>query len=95
MIALPAGTHIWVACGVTDMRKGFDTLAMVAQEVVKQSPRSGHVFVFRGKRADRLKILWWDGTGLCLYAKRTRPVRVAGDSRRSGSIDGRTIVDAV
>jgi transposase len=63
MIALPAGTHIWVACGVTDMRKGFDTLAMVAQEVVKQSPQSGHVFVFRGKRADRLKILWWDGTG--------------------------------
>jgi hypothetical protein len=51
MIALPAGTHIWVACGVTDMRKGFDALAMVAQEVVKQSPQSGHVFVFRGKRA--------------------------------------------
>jgi transposase len=40
-----------VACGVTDMRKGFDSLAMVAQEVVKQSPRSGHVFVFRGRRA--------------------------------------------
>ena len=52
MIALPAGTHIWVACGVTDMRKGFDTLAMVAQEVVKQSPRSGHVFVFRGAAKD-------------------------------------------
>lgn len=53
MIALPAGTHIWVACGVTDMRKGFDSLAMVAQEVVKQSPRSGHVFVFRGRRVAR------------------------------------------
>jgi transposase len=50
MIALPAGTHIWVACGVTDMRKGFDA-SMVAQEVVKQSPQSGHIFVFRGKRA--------------------------------------------
>jgi transposase len=70
MMALPAGTHIWVACGVTDMRKGFDALAMVAQDVVKQSPRSGHVFVFRGRRADRLKILWWDGTGLCFCAKR-------------------------
>jgi transposase len=94
MIALPAGTHIWVACGVTDMRKGFDTLAMVAQEVVKQSPRSGHVFVFRGKRADRLKILWWDGTGLCLYAKRMERGRFVWPVR-SGSIDGRTIVDAV
>ena len=95
MIALPAGTHIWVACGVTDMRKGFDTLAMVAQEVVKQSPRSGHVFVFRGKRADRLKILWWDGTGLCLYAKRMERGRFVWPVtlRRSGSIDGRTIVD--
>ena len=61
MIALPAGTHIWVACGVTDMRKGFDSLAMVAQEVVKQSPRSGHVFVFRGPRADRLRFC--GGTG--------------------------------
>jgi hypothetical protein len=82
MIALPAGTHIWVACGVTDMRKGFDTLAMVAQEVVKQSPRSGHVFVFRGKRAqsatfcipfslcdDRLSlapVVWADVAGLAV-----------------------------
>ena len=70
MIPLPAGTRIWVTCGATDMRKGFDGLAMLAQDVVKQSPYSGHIFVFRGKRADRIKILWWDGTGLCLYAKR-------------------------
>jgi hypothetical protein len=70
MIPVPAGTQIWVACGATDMRKGFDGLAMLAQEVVKKSPFGRHLFVFRGKRADRLKILWWDGTGLCLYAKR-------------------------
>jgi len=70
MIPMPAGTRIWVACGATDMRKGFDGLAMLAQDVVKQSPYSGHIFVFRGKRSDRIKILWWDGTGLCLYAKR-------------------------
>jgi transposase len=47
-----------------------DGLAMLAQEVVKQNPYSGHMFAFRGKRADRIKILWWDGTGMCLYAKR-------------------------
>ena len=70
MIPMPARTRIWVACGATDMRKGFDGLAMLAQDVVKQSPYSGHIFVFRGKRSDRIKILWWDGTGLCLYAKR-------------------------
>ena len=86
MIALPAGTHIWVACGVTDMRKGFDALAMVAQEVVKQSPQSGHVFVFRGKRADRLKILWWDGTGLCLYAKRMERGRFVWPVTREGAV---------
>ncbi len=51
MIPMPAGTQIWVACGATDMRKGFDGLAMLAQDVVKRSPYSGHLFVFRGKRA--------------------------------------------
>jgi transposase len=70
MIAIPPGTQIWVACGATDMRRGMDGLAMLAQEVIKQNPYGGHMFAFRGKRADRIKILWWDGTGLCLYAKR-------------------------
>ena len=97
MISLPAGTHIWVACGVTDMRKGFDSLAMVAQEVVKQSPRSGHVFVFRGRRADRLKILWWDGTGLCLYAKRMERGRFVWPVTQEGTVrlTRRTVVDVV
>ena len=70
MIPLPTGTKIWVACGATDMRRGFDGLAMMVQDVLKQNPYGGHLFVFRGKRADRIKVLWWDGTGLCLYAKR-------------------------
>jgi len=68
MIPVPAGTQIWVSCGTTDMRKGIDGLAMLAQEVVKKSPYCGHLFAFRGKRGDRIKILWWDGSGLCLYA---------------------------
>ena len=70
MIAVPGGAQIWVACGATDLRRGFDGLSMLVQEVVKRDPFSGHLFVFRGKRADRIKILWWDGTGLCLFAKR-------------------------
>ena len=51
MIPIPAGTQIWVACGATDMRRGFDGLAMLVQDVLKQNPYGGHLFVFRGKRA--------------------------------------------
>lgn len=85
MIPIPAGTQIWVACGATDMRKGFDGLAMLAQAVVKRDPHSGHLFVFRGKRADRIKILWWDGTGLCLYAKRLEKGRFTWPVTRDGA----------
>ena len=86
MIPIPVGTQIWVACGATDMRKGFDGLAMLAQEVVKQSAYCGHLFVFRGKRADRIKILWWDGTGLCLYAKRLERGRFVWPLTREGAV---------
>jgi transposase len=70
MIGLPAGTRIWLAAGITDMRKGFDSLAVQAQTVLRKDPFSGHVFCFRGRRGDLVKLLWWDGDGLCLFAKR-------------------------
>lgn len=70
MIGLPAGTKIWIVCGVTDMRKGFDGLAALVQLKLREDPFSGQLFVFRGRRGDRVKILWWDGDGLCLFAKR-------------------------
>jgi transposase len=70
MIGLPAGTRIWLAAGATDMRKGFDSLAVQAQTVLGKDPFSGHVFCFRGRRGDLVKLLWWDGDGLCLFAKR-------------------------
>jgi transposase len=57
---------VWLAAGVTDMRKGFDSLAAQAQTVLGKDPFSGHVFCFRGRRGDLLKLLWWDGDGLCL-----------------------------
>jgi len=70
MIPVPAGVQVWLATGQTDMRKGFDGLALLVQQTLKRDPHSGHVFVFRGKRGGLLKILWHDGQGMCLFAKR-------------------------
>jgi len=70
MIGLAQGTRVWLAAGVTDMRKEFDSLATQVQSVLGQDPFSGHAFCFRGRRGDLVKLLWWDGDGLCLYAKR-------------------------
>lgn len=70
MIPVPAGTRVWLATGHTDMRKGFDGLAMRIQQVLKHDPHCGNLFVFRGKRGDLVKLLWHDGQGLCLFAKR-------------------------
>lgn len=68
MIALPSGARIWIAAGYTDLRRGFTGLSAVAQVVLDRDPYSGHVFAFRGKRGDLIKLLWWDGDGLCLFA---------------------------
>jgi transposase len=70
MFGPPPGTRVFLACGVTDMRKGFDGLAAQVQTVLAQDPYSGAVFCFRGRRGDLLKILVWDGQGLVLVAKR-------------------------
>ena len=70
MIGLPSGTRIWLAAGVTDMRRGFDGLASIVQEKLAADPFAGHIFVFRGRRGDLVKILWHDGVGMSLYAKR-------------------------
>jgi transposase len=78
MIALPAGTRIWIAAGVTDLRRGFTGLSAMVQTKLGQDPFSGHVFVFRGRRGHLLKLLWWDGQGLCLFAKRLRGENFSG-----------------
>lgn len=70
MIGLAAGTRIWLVAGATDMRKGFDGLSALVQTSLRDDPFSGQLFVFRGRRGDRVKVLWWDGQGLCLYYKR-------------------------
>jgi transposase len=70
MIPVPSGAHLWIATGATDMRRGFNGLALQVQEVLKRDPHAGDLFAFRGKRSDLIKILWHDGQGLCLFAKR-------------------------
>lgn len=61
MIPLSVNGRVYLACGATDMRRGFDGLAVMIQEVLAQGPHSGALFAFRGKRGDLIKLLWWDG----------------------------------
>jgi transposase len=86
MIGVPAGARIWLAVGRTDMRKGFDGLAMQVQQVLVDDPFCGHVFVFRGRRGDLIKILWFDGQGLCLLAKRLEKGRFVWPSPADGKV---------
>lgn len=86
MIGLPAGTRIWLAAGATDMRSGFNGLAAKVQTALAEDPFSGHVFVFRGKRGDLIKILWWTGDGLCLLAKRLERGRFVWPQATEGTV---------
>ena len=90
MIAVPAGVRVWLAAGRTDMRKGFDGLAARVQQALAEDPFSGQLFVFRGRRGDLLKVLWWDGQGLCLFAKRLEKGRFVWPS----AVDGKVTVTA-
>ena len=86
MIGLPAGTRVWLAAGVTDMRCGMDGLAARVQTTLVEDPFSGHVFVFRGRRGDLIKALWWSGDGLCLFAKRLEHGRFVWPQATSGAV---------
>ena len=70
MIPVPAGVRVWLATGVTDMRRGMNTLALQVQEDLGRDPHAGDLYIFRGRRGDLVKILWSDGVGTSLYAKR-------------------------
>ena len=86
MIELRTGTHIWIAAGVTDMRRGFQGLSAQVQTKLEQQPFSGHVFVFRGRRGDMIKMLWFDGDGLCLFAKRLERGRFIWPQAKDGIV---------
>src|SRR5512132_2120729 len=77
---------VCLALGATDMLKGFDGLSLLAQEVLREDPFSGHLFVFRGKRGDLIKVLYWDGQGLCLFAKRLERGRFIWPQAREGTV---------
>jgi transposase len=70
VIPVPSGVRVWLAVGRTDMRKGMNGLALQVQEQLKRDPHAGDLYVFRGKRGHLIKILWHDGIGMSLYAKR-------------------------
>jgi transposase len=86
MIALPAGTRVWIAAGVTDLRKGMDGLAALVQTALAENPFSGHVFCFRGRRGDMVKLLWFDGDGVCLFVKRLERGRFVWPQATNGSV---------
>ena len=86
MIPVPASTKVWVAAGATDMRKGFNGLAALAEKILERDPYSGHLFVFRGRRGDLVKVIWWDGQGACLFAKRLERGKFVWPAAKEGRI---------
>ena len=69
MLNVESSSRIYLCTGHTDMRKGINGLSLLAQSVISDKLNTGALFAFRGKRADRIKVLWWDGQGFCLYYK--------------------------
>ena len=94
MIPVPAGVRVWLATGHTDMRRGFPGLALLVQETLKHSddaklrldPHGGHLFVFRGKRGDLIKVIWHDGQGACLFSKRLERGRFIWPTPTEGAV---------
>ena len=67
---LPAGVRIFLCTESQEMRRSFDALGLVIQQVLGEDPQSGALFVFVGKRATRAKVMWWDRNGYCMLYKR-------------------------
>ena len=86
MIPLPPSTRIYLACGATDMRKGAGGLAVLAQQVLHKNPHCGALFAFRGKRGDLVKLLWYDGQGMCLFSKRMDRGKFVWPVTKSGKV---------
>ncbi|PHK94622.1 IS66 family insertion sequence hypothetical protein [Pseudoroseomonas rhizosphaerae] len=86
MIPVPTGVRVWLAAGHTDMRRGMNGLALQVQEALARDPHVGDLYVFRGRRGDLVKILWYDGLGMSLYAKRLERGRFIWPSPADGVV---------
>ena len=86
MIGLATGKRVWIAAGVTDMRRGMSSLAALVQTALGEKPFSGDVFAFRGKRGDLVKLVWWSGDGMNLYVKRLERGRFVWPQADSGTV---------
>jgi transposase len=86
MIPIPSGVRVWLAVGHTDMRRGMNSLAIQVQQALKRDPHGGDLYVFRGKRGHLIKILWHDGIGMSLYAKRLERGRFIWPSPADGTV---------
>ena len=95
MIGMPTGARIWIVAGVTDLRRGFAGLSGMVQTALTENPFSGHVLVFRGKRGDLLKVLWWSGDGLSLLREKTgaRKIHLAASDERNSVTHAGTAID--
>ena len=86
MMGLPSGSRIWLAAGVTDLRKGMEGLSALVQTALQENLYSGQLFVFRGRRGDKIKILWHSGDGVCLFLKRLTDGRFVWPQAQSGTV---------
>jgi transposase len=86
MIPIRSDVRVWIATGHTDMRRGMNRLALQIQEGLRRDPHAGDLFVFRGRRGDLIKILWHDGLGMSLYAKRLERGRFIWPSPADGVV---------
>ena len=89
MIPVPSGVRVWLAVGRTDMRRGMNGLALQVQEALGRDPHAGDLYVFRGVRGNLIKILWHDGIGMSLYAKRLEKGRFIWPSPTAGVVESR------
>lgn len=86
LFPMGTGVKVWLSTGYTDMRCGFPSLALRVQEVLKQDPMSGHLFVFRGRSSNILKIIWHDGLGACLFTRRLEKGRFIWPNVEGGAV---------
>jgi transposase len=81
MIVVSPDVRVYLACGVTDMRKGMVGLAMLVQQTLAEDPLGGAIYAFRGRRTGLIKLIWHDGVGLCMLTKRLEPLSMHVDVR--------------